>query len=56
METLPTAPEDAAGGSLNRTVKDAGWDDEVRFLDDLSCGPIRLGRGFGASGLVGPAL
>jgi Protein of unknown function/Domain of unknown function (DUF1835) len=41
MKTLHIAPGDSAGGSLIQAIRDAGQDDEVlRFLDDLSCGPI----------------
>jgi hypothetical protein len=41
MQTLHIAPGDSAGGSIAQAVRDAGRDDEVlRFLDDLSCGPI----------------
>jgi hypothetical protein len=41
MKTLHIAPGDSAGGSLKQAIIDAGRDDEVlRWLDDLSCGPI----------------
>ncbi len=41
MKTLHISPGDSAGGSLAQALRDAGRDDEVlRFLDDLSCGPI----------------
>src|SRR5471032_3043080 len=41
MRTLHIAPGDSAGGSLQKSLRDAGCDDEVlRSRDDLSCGPI----------------
>ncbi len=41
MRTLHIAPGDSAGGSIVQTMRELGRDDEVlRFLDDLSCGPI----------------
>ena len=41
MKTIQIAPGDSAGGSLQQAMLQAGRDDEVlRFLDDLSCGPI----------------
>lgn len=41
MRTLHIAPGDSAGGSLLQAIRDAGRDEEVvRWLDDLSCGPI----------------
>jgi hypothetical protein len=41
MKTLHIAPGDSAGGSLMNALRDAGRDEEVlRWLDDLSCGPI----------------
>jgi Protein of unknown function/Domain of unknown function (DUF1835) len=41
MKTLHIVPGDSAGGSLVQALRDAGRDDDVlRFLDDLSCGPI----------------
>lgn len=41
MQTLHIAPGESAGGSIAQAIRDAGRDDEVlRFLDDLSCGPI----------------
>jgi hypothetical protein len=44
MRTLHIAPSDSAGGSLRQAIQTAGSDNEVlRFLDDLSCGPIAAG-------------
>lgn len=41
MRTLHIAPGDSAGGSIREAVRSAGRNHEVlRFLDDLSCGPI----------------
>jgi hypothetical protein len=41
MKTLHIAPGDSAGGSILKTMRELGRDDEVlRFVDDLSCGPI----------------
>jgi hypothetical protein len=41
MKTLHIAPGDSAGGSLKQAITDAGRDDQVlRWIDDLSCGPI----------------
>jgi hypothetical protein len=41
MSVLHIAPGDSAGGSILGAVRSAGRNDEVlRFLDDLSCGPI----------------
>src|SRR5258708_3738620 len=41
MSTLHIAPGDSAGGSIREALRSAGLDYEVlRFLDNLSCGPI----------------
>src|SRR5476649_819932 len=41
MRTLHIAPGDSAGGSLAKSLLDAGRYEEVlRSIDDLSCGPI----------------
>jgi hypothetical protein len=41
MRILHIAPGDSAGGSLQQAINEAGRDDEVlRWLDDLSCGPV----------------
>jgi hypothetical protein len=41
MKILHISPGDSAGGSIAQALRDGGRDDEVlRFLDDLSCGPI----------------
>jgi len=44
MKTLHIIPGDSAAGSLMKALQDAGRDDEVlRWMDDLSCGPINPG-------------
>jgi hypothetical protein len=40
MKTLHVAPGDSAGGSIREALRGTGRDNLLRFLDDLSCGPI----------------